>query len=80
MTDHTEPLIEQLLQAAYDHGVEEGSDVAAGDFQEILRAARALLSTEQRAAFFEQPEIRALKRIPGFEHFRQDRGVAGGPQ
>ena len=27
MTDPTEPLVEQLLQAAYDHGTEEGPDV-----------------------------------------------------
>jgi hypothetical protein len=60
--------------AAYDHGTDQGSDVEAGDLQEMLRAAWALLSTGQRVAFFQRPEITTPKKIPEFEHFRHDRG------
>jgi hypothetical protein len=44
MPEPTEPLIEQLLQAAYDHGTDQGCDVGAGDLQEMVRAAWALLT------------------------------------
>jgi hypothetical protein len=74
MTNPTQPLIEQLLQAACNNGKEEGSDVEAGDLQEMLRATWAFLSTEQRVAFFRRPEITTPKKIPEFEHFRHHRG------
>jgi hypothetical protein len=74
MTDPTDLLIERLLRAAHDQGVEEGPDVEADDLQEMLRAARALLSTELCVAFFRRPEITTPRKIPEFEHFRQDRG------
>jgi hypothetical protein len=40
----------------------------------MLRAAWALLSSEQCVAFFQRPEITTLKKMPEFEHFRHDRG------
>lgn len=67
MIDPTEPLIEQLLQAAYDHGAEVGTDMEDGDLQEMLRAAWELLTPEQRMAFFRRPEIKALMEIPEYE-------------
>jgi hypothetical protein len=67
MTEPTEPLIEQLLQAAYDHGVEEGCETEAGDLQEMLRAAWALLTREQQQAFFRRPEIIDLMATPEYE-------------
>jgi hypothetical protein len=73
MTDPTQPLIEHLLQAAYYHGAEAGSETEAGDLQEMIRDAWELLTTEQRAAFFRRPEITTLKKIPEVEHFRHDR-------
>jgi hypothetical protein len=60
MTDPADSLVEQLLQAAYDHGTVEGADVEAGDLQEMLRAAWALLVPAQRAAFFRRAEITTL--------------------
>ena len=66
MIDRTEPLIEQLLQAACDHGTDQGSDVEAGDLQEMLRAAWALLTPEQRQEFFERPEITTLMETPEY--------------
>ena len=77
MIDPTQPLIEQRLQAAYDHGTEEGSDVEAGDLQEMLRAAWALLMPEQRAAFFQRPEITTLMKMPEYSGIATT--VAGGP-
>jgi hypothetical protein len=42
----------------------------------MLRAAWALLTVEQRATFFERPEITALKGIPEFGHFRREQRIA----
>jgi hypothetical protein len=67
MIDHNDPLVEQLLQAAYDHGMEEGSETEAGDLQEMLRAAGALLTPEQQQAFFQRPEITDLMEIYEYE-------------
>src|SRR5439155_21607507 len=67
MPEPPEPLIERLLQAAYDHGTEEGADMEAGDLQEMLRAAWALLTREQQEAFFQRPEITAFMEIPEYE-------------
>ena len=64
MIDHSEPLIELLFQAAFEHGAEEGSDVEAGDLQEMLRATWSLLTPEQRQGFFIRPEITALGTSP----------------
>ena len=77
MTEPTEPLVERLLQAAYDHGTEEGCDTEASDLQEMLRAAWALLTPDQQEAFFERPEIVALMDI--FEYQEIDTTVNGGP-
>jgi hypothetical protein len=38
----------------------------------LTRDPDHLCAPDGRTAFFEQPEIRALKKIPEFEHFRQD--------
>jgi hypothetical protein len=78
MTEPTEPLIEQLLRAAYDHGVEEGSEVEAGDLQEMVRAAWALLTHEQPEAFFQRPEIVNLMDIVEYQDI--DTTVNGGPE
>jgi hypothetical protein len=48
MANPTEALLQQLLQAALDHGLEEGSDIEARDLHEMLRAARG--APEYRAA------------------------------
>jgi hypothetical protein len=72
-----EPLFERLLQAAYDYGTKEGTDMEAGDLQELLRAAWALLTPEQKQAFFRRPEITALMDI--FEYQDIDTTVYGGP-
>ena len=73
MIDHSEPLIEQLLQAAYDHGTEEGSEVEAGDLQEMLRAVWSLLTPGQRQEFFRRPEITALWEIPEYQDINETR-------
>jgi hypothetical protein len=70
MPEPGEPLIERLLQAAYDHGTNDEADVEVGDLQEILRAAWALLSREQRAPFFERPEIVDLWDAPEYQETR----------
>jgi hypothetical protein len=77
MTEPTEPLIEQLLQAAYDHGTEEGADMEAGDLQEMLRAAWALLTPERQEVFFERPEVLDLMETP--EYLDIDTTRNGGP-
>jgi hypothetical protein len=77
MPEPGEPLIEQLLQAAYDHGTEEGCDTEAGDLQEMLRAAWALLTSEQQGAFFQRPEIVQLMETPEYEDI--DTTQNGGP-
>ena len=78
MIDRTDPLIEQLLQAAYDHGTEEGSETEAGDLQEMLRAAWALLTPGQQAEFFRRPEVEDLLEVP--EYHDIDATAAGGPE
>lgn len=78
MTDPTQPLIEQLLQAACDHGTEEGSEAEAGDLQEMLRGAWALLKPEQRGAFFQRPDIMSLMEVLEYQDI--DTTVAGGAQ
>jgi hypothetical protein len=77
MPEPEQPLIERLLQAAYDHGTEEGSDMEAGDLQEMLRAAWAIFTPDQQEAFFRRPEITALMEI--FEYQDIDTTVNGGP-
>jgi hypothetical protein len=68
MIDRTEPLIEKLLQAAYEHGTEESSEMEAGDLQVMLRAAWALLVREQQKAFFERPEVADLIETPEYQN------------
>ena len=74
MTEKT--VIEQLIQAAFEHGTEEGLDVEAGDLQEMLRAAWALLTPDQQVAFFQRPEITTLMETPEYEDI--DTTMAGG--
>jgi hypothetical protein len=78
MIDRDDPLIEQLLQAAYDHGTEEGSEVEAGDLQEMLRAAWDLLTPQQQQAFFQRPEI--TDRMENYEYEDIDGTRTGGPE
>jgi hypothetical protein len=77
MTEPPVLLIEQLLQAAYDHVTDEGCYMEADDLQEMLRAAWALLTPEQQEAFFERPEIVALLETPEYEDIDTTRN--GGP-
>jgi hypothetical protein len=77
MPEPEKPLIERLLQAAYDHGTEAGVDAEAGDLQEMLRAAWALFTPEQQEAFFERPEIVDLMETPEYEDI--DTAQNGGP-
>jgi hypothetical protein len=77
MPEPEESVIKRLLQAAHDHGTEEGCDSEAGDLQEMLRAAWAIFTPEQQGAFFERPEIIDLMETPEYEDI--DTTVNGGP-
>jgi hypothetical protein len=76
MTNPTQPLIEKVLQAALDHGKEEGSEVEAGDLQEMLRATWSLLTVEQHSSSGRRP--RRGRKYLNLSIF--DKIVAGGPQ
>jgi hypothetical protein len=49
--------VEHLLSVAQQHGEDSGTDYEVGDLQEFLRAAWALLSEQQKAAFFASPAV-----------------------
>jgi len=76
MIDPTELSVEPLLQAALDHGLEEGSDIEARDLQEMLQATWALLSVEQRFSSNRRPR-RGRKYLKLSIFYT---GAAGGPQ
>jgi hypothetical protein len=62
------PDLEDLFQAADAHAEGAGDfDYAIGDLQEILRAAWAIMTPEQRAAVFARPELVELAGLPEFE-------------
>jgi hypothetical protein len=48
--------IERLLEAAEQHGRDEGYEVWVGDLEQLLRAAWAQLSDAQREAALASPE------------------------
>lgn len=67
MTEKTLPLEESALQnvetyisAAETHGSFDDPDHEVGDLQQLLRAAFGIMTIEQRALFFLNPDVREV--------------------